>query len=386
MPKLLTFDIVFNNPDAIYMAGSTVSGYVLVELNDAMMMRGLRLKCVGQAGGSWDTRKKFDSSGAHTSEREQHNANETYFFAKFTLWGKQIGEGGENPVHPMGKFKYPFEIELPTNIPSSFEGTNGHVRYWCRANIDKPWKFDHTAKRAFTVVSILDLNTHASAMKSIQRDVEKHLCLLCCRSGPVTLTARLEREGYVSGEDIPIHLTVDNLSRTQIQSVHAILMQKVTYFSGAQQEGESLSNFNEIVRIEKGKIRPGHTQKWDGTMMHIPALPPSELIHCKIIDTDYFIDFEVEFGGFHRPLTMRLPILIGTIPLKSTFSNFDAISEGEETPATAESLLVYPDMPTPSFESNFAGSFSIRDEDDTQYTRGSLDFAPLYPVYISHHD
>lgn len=34
----------------------------------------------------------------------------------------------------------------------------------------------------------------------------------------------------------------------------------MTYFSGAQQEGESLSNFNEIVRIEKGKIRPGHTQ------------------------------------------------------------------------------------------------------------------------------
>ena len=40
MPKLLTFDIIFNNPDAIYMAGSTVSGYVLVELNDTMMMRG----------------------------------------------------------------------------------------------------------------------------------------------------------------------------------------------------------------------------------------------------------------------------------------------------------------------------------------------------------
>ena len=44
MPKLLTFDIVFNNPDAIYMAGSTVSGYVIVELNDAMMMRGKQLE------------------------------------------------------------------------------------------------------------------------------------------------------------------------------------------------------------------------------------------------------------------------------------------------------------------------------------------------------
>ena len=62
-----------------------------------------------------------------------------------------------------GKHEFPFEYALPPDLPSSFESDIGHVRYTIKGTIDRPWKFDHETKDAFTVVSNYDLNTDSRA-------------------------------------------------------------------------------------------------------------------------------------------------------------------------------------------------------------------------------
>ena len=52
---------------------------------------------------------------------------------------------------------------LPPNIPSSFEGQHGSVRYYVKANIVRDWKWDHNVKQHFMVNGILDLNLQPSA-------------------------------------------------------------------------------------------------------------------------------------------------------------------------------------------------------------------------------
>lgn len=63
-----------------------------------------------------------------------------------------------------GTHEYPFSCNLPPNLPSSFESDYGRIRYTIKAKLDRPWKFDHETKAAFTVNSTLDLNQqpHAS--------------------------------------------------------------------------------------------------------------------------------------------------------------------------------------------------------------------------------
>lgn len=66
---------------------------------------------------------------------------------------------------PAGSFKYPFQMALPPSLPSSFEGKYGYVRYTVKAKIDRPWKFDHELKTAFTVLSLLDLNMEQPSLR-----------------------------------------------------------------------------------------------------------------------------------------------------------------------------------------------------------------------------
>jgi len=64
-----------------------------------------------------------------------------------------------------GSYKYPFSFTLPSNVPSSFEGYYGYVRYTAKATMDRPWKFDHVTRCAFTVISLLDLNLEQPQFK-----------------------------------------------------------------------------------------------------------------------------------------------------------------------------------------------------------------------------
>jgi hypothetical protein len=65
---------------------------------------------------------------------------------------------GNTEVLQSGEHCFQFSVILPNNVPSSFEGQYGHVRYTVKATLDRPWKFDHEVKAAFTVLSHLDLN------------------------------------------------------------------------------------------------------------------------------------------------------------------------------------------------------------------------------------
>ena len=43
-------------------------------------------------------------------------------------------------------------------IATSFEGKHGSIRYWLKVEMDKPWSFNHKTKKAFTVISPIDIN------------------------------------------------------------------------------------------------------------------------------------------------------------------------------------------------------------------------------------
>jgi sporulation-control protein spo0M len=61
-------------------------------------------------------------------------------------------------VLPAGEHSFPFSMILPNDLPSSFEGQYGYVRYTVEATLDPLLKDDNEVKAAFTVLLLLDLN------------------------------------------------------------------------------------------------------------------------------------------------------------------------------------------------------------------------------------
>ncbi len=69
-----------------------------------------------------------------------------------------ILEKGEIQIHPEGTKTHEFTFQLPDEIPSSFEGSDGHVKYTAIATMVCPRWFNEHAQSTFTVISDLDLN------------------------------------------------------------------------------------------------------------------------------------------------------------------------------------------------------------------------------------
>lgn len=57
-----------------------------------------------------------------------------------------------------GTHKYTFACALPPQLPTSFEGSRGHIRYTVKVVLARPSKFDLTHRVAFTVLQQLNLN------------------------------------------------------------------------------------------------------------------------------------------------------------------------------------------------------------------------------------
>ncbi|XP_067002669.2 arrestin domain-containing protein 2 isoform X2 [Anabrus simplex] len=294
---------------------------------------------------------------------------------------------GQDLTLPVERHIFPFSTVLPPGLPSSFEGKYGHVRYTIKVTLDRPWKFNHEAKAIFTVIQHLDLNTELNVKEPVQLSADKYLCCLWCRSGPILAVLTLPATGYVSGQEIPMDMKVDNASNKSVEVI-AHLLQTVHFYA----HGKSLRTVMKLCEINIGSVTGHGSGSWLGRLK-IPAAPPSFLRNCHIIDINYTLVVTVCISGLHINLTMETPVVIGTVPLvmyQPFLSNPlpPQYSEGEIQhsacgiePSAPMDTSNYPVTNPPTYEECMQGKKDTRDEDDNEYTRGNMEFAPRYPTY-----
>ena len=157
---LTNFNINFEKPLKVFFSGEEVRGQVLMNLSSQKNFRKIKLEIVGRGEVHWTesrTVSRTDSDGNRTSETvyDHYRSSEKYFQQEFVLH--------HGPGLPPGQHVLPFRVLLPSNLPSSFEGEHGHVRYFIKADIVRDWKWNHKVKQHFMVNGILDLNLYPSA-------------------------------------------------------------------------------------------------------------------------------------------------------------------------------------------------------------------------------
>lgn len=276
---------------------------------------------------------------------------------------------------------------------------------------------------AFTVISPVDLNQNPRVKDPVHLELSKSFCCFCCRSGPLEVIVKLPVSGYCSGQSIPAIVECDNASNVAVSGVKLILRKVVTY----QTRQPKVEKKKEKVTIAEASlldgVAGGETKTYT-PMLLIPAMPPSNLMNCGLIDLDYEVKVLVEVSGAHRNLEGKIPIVLGTIPLvgvpmAATPPYTDVPPAATETTPAAnggdgaaggamgwniDGAGLYPDIRECEFrldellESHVPRSFptarptfaegeyraTINDKNDTEHTLmsgGTNTFAPRYPVF-----
>jgi hypothetical protein len=388
MGKLQAFSIEFENPNAVYSAGELVIGNVIVDLSDSMSMRGIRIKLLGRAKVHWSVRKG-------KNDQTHYRAEEVYVNETMCLFGSM---GSDSNVRlEAGHHQYIFTVRLPDRLPSSFEGEHGYIRYTVEATIDKPWKFDHVTRTAFTVIGILDLNTEALEFRSPFTASNETVVQCCCwTSGTVSATVMLNKRCFVPGETVFISAEIFNRSQTNVCKTRAALKQYTefrgvsdSFFSSGNMKSRWESSVAADVNVDQ-EVTAGTTGSWHNVALVIPSIPPSRLVGCNIINVNYVLKIYVD--AQYSELKLSTDLLIGTIPLRGLF--FTA-----SHPVTGGAITVQPtssanqqatdeppdysscDLPPPSYEECVSGQVDIREVNDSKYLRGNLTWAPKYPMY-----
>ncbi|KAK2185387.1 hypothetical protein NP493_239g11065 [Ridgeia piscesae] len=385
MGKLQEFYIVFDHPYAVYQAGEVLRGNVIVDLAEPMRMTNIRLWFFGRSKVHWS--KKSHSS--HRKQLTHYHGEEIYFDQSQLLFGRA---DGSEVLHPEGVHSYPFTLPLAESLPSSFEGKYGYVRYLCKATIEKPWKFDHDTKTAFTVLSQLDLNYEPSELRTpMQGEGSTELSCCCCVTGNVSATFRINKRGFVPGERIIVSAHVHNGSNTTVSQTKVALKQYVEFSGSVENHAGSspqkLKCESEFVTsLERGQIAAGVTEIWDDVSLEVPAIPPSRLVGCDIINISYVVKFYV-YVSYGEDLKLTCDVIIGTVPLNDVTSPSTSpchVVISEQPAARRPTTIAVQNTLPPSYEEYIGGRVHIAEDYDTEYTRGQMQWAPSYPMFRRH--
>jgi len=99
-----------------------------------------------------------------------------------------------------GKHEFPFSFQLPSEpLVTSFTGKYGSIQYCVRAVLERPKVPDQSVKRELQVISHIDVNTPA-LLTPVLKTQEKMVGCWFFTSGPVSLSAKIERKGYCNGK------------------------------------------------------------------------------------------------------------------------------------------------------------------------------------------
>ncbi|XP_062290930.1 arrestin domain-containing protein 3-like isoform X3 [Scomber scombrus] len=315
------FDSLNENNLPVFSGGDLVSGRVVVDVTGDVRVKSLDITAKGVAKVRWTESR---NAGANTAYTQNYTEEVEYLHHYDTLIGEERDEDcpeeGLTVLHA-GLHEFAFSFNLPQMaLATSFEGKHGSVRYWVKAELHRPWLLPVKVKKEFIVFEHIDINTPLL----LAGTKEKTLCCWFCASGPISLSAKIERKGYTPGESIQIFAEVENCS-SRVVVPKAALYQTQTFF--AKGKGKQIQQL--VSNLRGDPLPQGKSQSWEGKLLKIPPVSPS-ILDCPIIRVEYALVVYVDVpGGLN--LSLSLPLVIGTIPLHACATRTSSISSNSST-------------------------------------------------------
>ncbi|XP_053681063.1 arrestin domain-containing protein 3-like [Anopheles nili] len=307
MPQSHECEIRFeDNPSAVYFPGQALSGHVKLRILESFKVTGISLHLKGFAEVHWS-----ETSGSGKNRNTTHyRGRQDYINTVTFLQGSH--DSGSFDLVP-GTQSHPFCYQLPVNLPSSYEGKHGHIRYALKVVLHRPWKIDSKYKVVFNVQCLVNLNENAIALAvPCKMEIQKIFCCWPCASKPLYISVQIPFSGYVAGQMIAVHIEASNRSGRKVLGFSTKLERIVSYIS--QTPRTRVKRINETVAIACGQgVAAGGQGSWDHHL-RVPAIPPT-CNQSQLLTVGYQLVVEGNVSGPSINPSITIPITIGTVAL-----------------------------------------------------------------------
>ncbi len=306
-----TIRIETNQDD--YTGGETIEGKVMLELDEAIPVRGVRIRFEAYERALW-------SPGPGRDQRN-HVDTKTLFDEEKTLFGepalplgalvkdalKGIFSRDHFEVLKAGSHSYPFSFELPQSLPGDYESPGGSaIRYELSAYLDIPLRVDISATKRLTVYEPTD----AEASKPSAADNQKSF--LFESDAPLELGVALDRSDFFPGDAAHCRLTITNPSSKSIDAI-GVFVRQIEDLAA-----EDLPHINHydipVAEIADPKVPRGETVTLD-VDFELPKHPYATVSQGTLVKVRYelLVNLNIPWA---RDLEVGVPIVLHEKPGK----------------------------------------------------------------------
>lgn len=245
--------------------------------------------------------------------RTRCSGEQQFFHYVRDLFGKKHGNIMEVSA---GEYVYPFEYELPNNIPYSVEGKYGEIYYGIKVVLFTPHAIDKEVRLPLTVIRYEDLNTMPLLKYPKSDEVAKTFCSLCCcfRNSPLILSASIPFSGMVPGQKIPIAIEMNNQSHVDVKATKISLKAVHTFSFEYPSTCKQVEKYRLDYKIIKG-VESGKYVKIDDHLKVPEMLNPSNDGQCKVFQITYVVKITAIVDDPHENPFVIIPLRIGSFPL-----------------------------------------------------------------------
>ncbi|XP_058448786.1 arrestin domain-containing protein 2-like [Malaya genurostris] len=310
--------VLTSGTDGVFLPGQEVVGEVIVELTKTIKISRVKLLICGIGKTEWS---ETTSNSARFLSLEQflfqandaasstvYSGRERYLYSELVLC--QV-----NDFIPAGGYSYGFACPLPKKLPASFEGKDGHIRYFLTATLERPWKHSKAHTLNFQVSRQLDLRNEI--LLPLKANYTKTIgCWPCLSAGSLSMSVQLATNGFLPGQIIPALIIVNSRRNFRISKITTVLSQKITYNAQIPKRRQRIET-TVICR----NVSPGITLPEGGVLaednLQVPCvLPSTSSDFSRIIKVTYELKVTMEIDTYflHDPfITLSIPIVIGTL-------------------------------------------------------------------------
>jgi hypothetical protein len=298
-------NFILNHSNAVYLSGSVMAGKFEFKIVDRIRINSVK---VFVKGISYCLFKNGKQNVAGREELLLH----TFDFITQEMHGKEF-------YLESGDYSYPFEIQLPEGLPTTFSVPKGAIKYSLNAVLDIPRSFNKIHNQEFNVCSSFTLERVLAENEEMLRtnhyaEKSKVYGLFANSSQPVQARLTLNKNAYQVGENILFQVLVDNMSSKALKKLSVCLVKHTTF-----RVEKYVSITSDILcQTDKNQLIEPQTQfVWTDGELKVP-LTEASLIKSmtKLAEIRYAVKLTVVAAAFFTfDLTVDLPLFVGADPL-----------------------------------------------------------------------